>query len=84
MNPNLSRPFLKAATVPVLALAALASSPLRAQPTLAPPACQCSAPTAVPALSITVVHCLCGGISCVISDITGGTKTGSPLMQCVK
>lgn len=46
----------------------------------APPACQCS--TAAPAanLPIQVVHCLCGGTSCVISLHAGGTHQ----MQCVK
>ncbi len=46
----------------------------------APPACQCS--TAAPAanLPIQVVHCLCGGTSCVISLHAGGAHQ----MQCVK
>ncbi|MCI1190342.1 hypothetical protein MOJ79_00620 [Calidifontimicrobium sp. SYSU G02091] len=46
----------------------------------APPACQCSAPVPVANLSIQVVHCLCGGTSCVISQHAGGAHQ----MQCVK
>lgn len=67
-----------------LSLMVLAGTPSLAQPTMAPPPCQCSTPTPVPALSMTVVHCLCGGVSCVLSESTGGSKTGAPLMQCVK
>jgi hypothetical protein len=53
-----------------------------AQNIMAAPACQCSSPTAVPGMSMTVVHCVCGGVSCVLSEYTGAGKT--PLMQCVK
>jgi hypothetical protein len=38
----------------------------------------------VPALSMTVVHCLCGGVSCVLSSVLNAGKPSEPLMQCVK
>lgn len=58
--------------------------PADAQNIMAAPACQCSAPTAVPAMSMTVVHCVCGGVACVLNEYTGANKTGMPLMQCVR
>lgn len=51
-----------------------------AQNIMAAPACQCSAATAIPELSSKVVHCLCGGMGCVISE----HRTGAQLMQCVR
>ncbi len=54
-----------------------------AQSVMSAPACQCSAPTSIASLSTNVVHCLCGGMSCVISEHAGQGK-GSNLMQCVK
>lgn len=67
-----------------LASIVLAASAVHAQPTMTPLACQCSTPTPVPALSMTVVHCLCGGVTCVLSEVTGGGKPSAPSMQCVK
>ncbi|WP_162910205.1 hypothetical protein [Azohydromonas sediminis] len=71
----------------VAALAALGGLPGSAAPAGAqalglgaPPACQCSAPVPVANLSLQVVHCLCGGASCVISQHAGGAHQ----MQCVK
>jgi len=51
-----------------------------------PPACQCSAPTPMPALSAVVVHCLCGGVACVIAQhgSPGGAGPVSTQMQCVR
>ncbi len=70
--------------VAALTLALLGAGAVGAQPAMTPPACQCSAPTAVPALSMTVVHCLCGGVSCVLSSVLNAGKPSEPLMQCVK
>jgi len=51
-----------------------------------PPACQCSAPTALPALSAVVVHCLCGGLACVIAQhaALAGAVPVSTQLQCVR
>jgi hypothetical protein len=45
------------------------------------PACQCAAATAVPALSTSVVHCLCGSMSCVLAQ---AGATAVPALQCVR
>jgi hypothetical protein len=47
------------------------------------PACQCSPTTPIASMSTTVVHCICGGISCVISEHKEQGKNTN-LMQCVK
>ena len=47
------------------------------------PACQCSAPTSVASMSTHVVHCICGGMSCVITEHKEQGKNTN-LMQCVK
>ena len=67
----------------LLGLLALRGDRAQAQGVMSVPACQCSAPTALPGLSGTVVHCVCGGISCVVSEHTGPGKSTN-LMQCVK
>ena len=54
-----------------------------AQGIMAAPACQCSATTPVASMSTTLVHCICGGMSCVISEYKEPTKN-THLMQCVK
>jgi hypothetical protein len=83
-----SRGVARVAASLVVVAAALAAAVLlkpgaaEAQNIMAAPACQCSAPTAVPGMSMTVVHCVCGGVACVLSEYTGAGKT--PLMQCVK
>ena len=74
---------LVSATVIFLGLLALRGGQAGAQGVMSAPACQCSVPTAIPGLSSTVVHCLCGGISCVVSEHTGPGKNTN-LMQCVK
>ncbi len=69
-----------------LFLVALLAPPWKhadAQGVMSAPACQCSAPTAIPGISTTIVHCLCGGMSCVITEHTGLGKNGN-LLQCVK
>jgi hypothetical protein len=75
----------------VLGLAALVTLGLlgprwgqaQAQGVMSAPACQCSAPSAIPSMSTNVVHCLCGGMSCVLSEHTGQGKSAN-LMQCVR
>lgn len=47
------------------------------------PACQCSAPTAVVTGGTRLVHCVCGGMSCVMSVPPSGSKDTGQL-QCVK
>ena len=66
-----------------LGLLSLRAGPAEAQNILAVPACQCSVPTSILNTSTTLVHCLCGSSSCVISQETGAGR-GSNLMQCVK
>jgi hypothetical protein len=71
----------------LLMVALLAGLPLRpasAQSSniMAAPACQCSAPTQVDG-GTRLVHCVCGGMSCVISVPPSGGKDSSQL-QCVR
>ncbi len=54
-----------------------------AQGVMSVPACQCSATTPIASMSSTVVHCICGGMSCVISEHKEQGKNTN-LMQCVK
>lgn len=67
----------------LLALLSLHWGQAEAQGVMSAPACQCSAPTSIPSMSTSVVHCLCGGMSCVVSEHTGQGRN-SNLMQCVK
>jgi len=70
------------ATAVAFAILGLRTGPAAAQPTLAVPACQCSAPSAIPSMSTSVVYCVCGGMSCVISDHRAGAPNAQ--MQCVR
>ncbi len=54
-----------------------------AQGLMSAPACQCSPATPIASMSTTVVHCICGGMSCVISEHKEQGKNTN-LMQCVK
>ena len=84
--PPYTRPAAAAiatAAILLLGLMALRGDRAQAQSVMSVPACQCSAPTVLPGLSSTVVHCVCGGISCVVSEHTGPGKSTN-LMQCVK
>jgi hypothetical protein len=67
----------------LLGLLGLRWGQAEAQGVMSAPACQCSAPTSIASMSTQVVHCLCGGMSCVVSEHTGQGKN-SNLMQCVK
>ena len=87
---NLLTPRTKLLATTVLGLAAIAAAVLglrpgqaEAQSIMAAPGCQCSAPTSIPGISTNVVHCLCGSMSCVISEHTGPGKNTN-LMQCVR
>ncbi|MDP3798749.1 MAG: hypothetical protein Q8R06_16665 [Polaromonas sp.] len=71
----------------LLMVALLAGLPLRpasAQSSniMAAPACQCSAPTQVDG-GTRLVHCVCGGMSCVIS-VPPTTSKHSSQLQCVR
>ena len=90
------RPFLAtfvAGTLVVISLAGLVYSlsgqKAQAQPQsviqglMSAPACQCSPTTPIASMSTTLVHCICGGISCVITEHKEQGKNTN-LMQCVK
>ena len=62
---------------------AQAQAQAQAQGLMSAPACQCSAPTSVASMSTHVVHCICGGMSCVITEHKEQGKNTN-LMQCVK
>ncbi len=80
-----SVPMVKGLMASCIVLWAAAAVPAQDQSAvMAPPACQCSVPTPLPALSMTVVNCLCGGVACVVAAPTGSRPVGAPLMQCVK
>ena len=66
-----------------VALLGLRGGPAEAQGVMSAPACQCSASTAIPSMAASVVHCLCGGMSCVLSEHSGPGRSAN-LMQCVK
>jgi ethanolamine ammonia-lyase small subunit len=70
------------AAVLVAVLMGLRPGAASAQGILSAPACQCSATTAIPGLSTSVAHCLCGGVACVIAEHSAQGK--GALMQCVK
>lgn len=70
-------------SVVVVTALALRTGQAEAQGILSTPACQCSEATAIPSISTNLVHCLCGGMSCVISEYTADGKRGN-LMECVR
>lgn len=55
-----------------------------AQGVMSAPACQCSAPTKVPGIHSEVVHCMCGAMSCAITEYQPTAGGGSQQMQCVR
>ncbi|GEM_PF-1853775 len=79
----LLRPALAALALAATLAPGAAAQPLGLGP---PPACHCSAPTALPALSMVVAHCLCGGVACVIAQHAplGGGVALSTQLQCVR
>ena len=66
-------------------LYAFSGQKAQAQPQglMSAPACQCSPTTPIASMSTTLVHCICGGISCVITEHKEQGKNTN-LMQCVK
>jgi len=72
-----------AAATALLGLATLRAAPAQAQGLMAVPACQCSAPTTAPGTTTTLVHCLCGAMTCVLAQ-PAGPGAGAPLLQCVR
>ena len=84
-RPHLARVAigLGSAAVVMVAALALTGKQAEAQGVMSAPACQCSAPTVIPSISTTIIHCLCGGMSCVITEHTGAGKKDN-LLQCVK
>ncbi len=69
----------------VVAAAALVlrGAPAQAQSVMSAPACQCSAPTPISGMSSRIAHCMCGAMSCAITETTEPPGKGS-LMQCVR
>ena len=69
----------------IMAIAALAlrGTPAQAQSIMSAPACQCSAPTSITGMSSRIAHCMCGGMSCAVTEI-GDQAARSSLMQCVR
>jgi hypothetical protein len=59
------------------------TAPALAQNIMSAPACQCSAPTLVITGGASVVHCVCGAMSCVIS-VPSQTSKDTSQLQCVK
>ncbi len=72
-----------AVAILLIGLLGLRGGQAKAQSVMSAPACQCSAPTSIPSMSSSVVYCLCGGMSCVVSEHTGQGRN-SNLMQCVR
>jgi len=86
--PQLSRRGAVLAAVGLLSIlgfagAGLVTGKAEAQGLMSAPACQCSAATVVPGISTSLVHCLCGGVACVVSQHSG-QGTNANLMQCVR
>ncbi len=75
--------FAVAASAGVLGLLAMHGGKAEAQGLLSAPACQCSLPTVISSMSSSVVHCLCGGMSCVVSEHKEQGKNTN-LMQCAR
>lgn len=71
------------ATALLVVLLGTRSDRAGAQGIMSAPACQCSATTSVPGMSTNVVHCVCGGMSCVVSEHTAQGRNTN-LMQCVR
>ena len=85
---SLLRPGLLAGGIAAcasLAATALLNRPAEAQGVMTAPACQCSAPTPLPGVSSTIVHCLCGAMSCAVTEHKQTpAAAGTALMQCVR
>ena len=80
---TLAAAFVAAISAIALVGFGLRAGPAEAQGLMTAPACQCSAASAVPGLSTTVSHCLCGGVACVLSQHGTGAASAHQ-MQCVR
>lgn len=74
---------LGAAALLALALPGLRGPAAQAQGIMSAPACQCSAPTAIAGISATIVHCICGAMSCAVTEYGAAAKRENQ-MQCVR
>ena len=74
---------LAAATMGVLVFFGGHGGRAEAQNLMSVPACQCSPTTPIAGMGTTMVHCICGGMSCVITEHKEQGKNTN-LMQCVK
>jgi hypothetical protein len=86
--PNRSTVFRLASVATALAGAAtialfLRGNPAQAQGPMSAPACQCSVPTPIPGMASRIAHCLCGAMSCAITETSDSTR-GASQMQCVR
>ncbi len=61
----------------------LRGAPAQAQSPMSAPACQCSASTPISGLSSRIAHCICGAMSCAVTESTEPAAKSS-LMQCVR
>ena len=57
-------------------------TPAQAQGPMSAPACQCSAPTPIPGMTSRIAHCMCGVLSCAITEPAEGARSSQ--MQCVR
>ena len=55
----------------------------QAQGPMSAPACQCSSPVSITGMTSRVAHCICGVMSCAITEIGDATRH-APVMQCVR
>lgn len=87
LRPLSAGRWLAATAVAGAALVAFVLLPPRsaeAQGVMSAPACQCAAPTPIPGIRSTVVHCICGAMSCAITEYQPTTGAGAQQMQCVR
>lgn len=77
--------LLALGTLVVAAAAALLlrGAPAQAQGAMSAPACQCSAPVSISGMSSRIAHCLCGAMSCAVTEHADAAGKGS-LLQCVR
>ncbi len=61
----------------------LRGNPAQAQNPMSAPACQCSAPTPIPGMASRIAHCMCGAMSCAITEVGDVARNGN-VMQCVR
>ena len=83
--PLRSAALLGLGTLLVAAAAALVlrGTPAQAQSAMSAPACQCSASTPISGLSSRIAHCICGAMSCAVTESTEPAAKSSQ-MQCVR